>query len=82
MATATYRQRIDGKVFEVGDTLPALGSLRFVSGGYGEIAEIEGNSTDVSKLPTDVKQSSSAYMVDNQAVYKFDEENTQWVLQD
>ena len=82
MATATYRQVIDGKVFDVGDTLPALGSLRFVSGGYGQIAEIEGNSADVSKLPTDVKQGSSAYMVDNQAVYKFDEENEQWVLQD
>ena len=81
MAKATYRQVIDGKVFNVGDDLPNLGSLKFVSGGYGEIAEIEGNSTDVSKLPTDVKQGSQAYMVDNQKVYKFDESSTQWVEQ-
>lgn len=81
MAKATYRQVIDGKVFNVGDDLPELGSLKFVSGGYGEIAEIEGNSADVSKLPTDVKQGSQAYMVDNQKVYKFDESSTQWVEQ-
>lgn len=81
MATATYRQRIDGKVFNVGDTLPALGSLKFVSGGYGQIAEIEGNSADISKLPTDVKQGSQAYILDTKKVYKFDEANTQWVEQ-
>jgi len=81
MAKATYRQVINHKVFNVGDDLPELGSLIFVSGGYGEIAEIEGNSADVSKLPTDVKQGSSAYMVDTQDVYKFDETNAQWVKQ-
>ena len=81
MAKATYRQVIDGKVFNVGDDLPELGSLRFVAGGYGQIASIEGNSTDASKLPTDVKQGSSAYFVDNQKVKKFDEANTQWVDQ-
>lgn len=81
MAKATYRQVIDGKVFNVGDDLPNLGSLRFVSGGYGQIASIEGNSTDVSKLPTDVKAGSMAYMLDNQKVYKFDDSSTQWVEQ-
>lgn len=81
MAQATYRQKINRKVFEVGDDLPELGSLRFVNGGYGEIAEIEGNSVDVSKLPTDVKQGSQAYFVDTQTFYKFDEENSQWVEQ-
>lgn len=81
MAQATYRQKINGKVFEVGDDLPELGSLRFVSGGYGKIAEIEGNIADVDKLPTDVKQGSQAYFVDSQDLYKFDESNTEWVLQ-
>lgn len=81
MAQATYRQKINGKVFEVGDDLPELGSLRFVSGGYGQIAEIEGNIADVDKLPTDVKQGSQAYFVDSQDLYKFDESNTEWVLQ-
>lgn len=81
MAQATYKQKIDGKVFNVGDDLPELGSLKFVSGGYGQIAEIEGNIADVSKLPTDVKQGSQAYFVDTQALYKFDETNKQWVEQ-
>lgn len=81
MAKATYRQKIDGLVVNVGDDIPEMGSLRFVSGGHGEIAEIEGNVADVSKLPTDVKQGSQAYFVDTQAVYKFDEANEQWVEQ-
>ncbi len=81
MAKATYRQVINHKVFNVGDDLPELGSLRFVSGGYGEIAEIEGNIADLSKLPTDVKQGSQAYFLDTQDVYKFDESQTKWVKQ-
>lgn len=81
MAKATYRQKIDGKVFNIGDDLPELGSLKFVSGGYGQIAEIEGNIADLSKLPTEVKQGSQASFVDTQALYKFDETNTQWVEQ-
>lgn len=81
MAKATYRQVIDGKVFNVGDDLPELGSLTFVSGGYGKIAEIEGKSADVSKLPTDVKEGSQAYMLDNQKVYKFDASTPEWIEQ-
>lgn len=78
---ATYRQKIDGKIFNVGEDIPEMGSLKFVSGGHGQIAEIEGNIGDLSKLPTDVKQGSQAYFVDTQAVYKFDEANKQWVEQ-
>lgn len=81
MAKATYKQKIDGKYFNIGDDLPELGSLRFVTGGYGQIAEIEGNIADVSKLPTDVKQGSQAYFLDTQDVYKFDESQTEWVKQ-
>lgn len=81
MAKATYRQKIDGKIINVGDDIPEMGSLKFVSGGHGEIAEIEGNVADVSKLPTDVKQGSQAYFVDTQTLYKFDETNEQWVEQ-
>lgn len=81
MAKATHRIDFNGKVINVGDDIPELGSLKFVSGGYGQIAEIEGNIADVSKLPTDVKQGSQAYFVDTQALYKFDETNTQWVEQ-
>lgn len=78
---ADHKYVIDGKTFNVGDTLPELGSLIFTSGGYGQICQIEGNSADLSKLPTDVKQGSSAYFVDNGKVYKFDETNKQWVEQ-
>ena len=81
MAKATHRIDFNGKVINVGEDIPELGSLRFVFGGYGQIAEIEGNIADVSKLPTDVKQGSQAYFVDTQALYKFDETNKQWVEQ-
>ena len=81
MAKATHRIDFNGKVINVGDDIPELGSLKFVNGGYGQIAEIEGNIADVSKLPTDVKQGSQAYFVDTQALYKFDETNKQWVEQ-
>lgn len=81
MAKATYRQKINGKIFNVGDDLPELGSLRFVEGGYGAVASIEGNVADVAKLPTDVKQGSQAFFVDTQDVYKFDEANETWVSQ-
>ena len=77
---ATYRQVIDGKVYNVGDDLPVYGSLKFVSLKDG-IAEIEGNSADISKLPTWVRQGSQAYIIDTQKLYKFDETNTQWVEQ-
>ena len=80
MAKATYRTVIDGQVYNVGDDLPEYGSLRIVTLKDGR-AEIEGNSSDVAKLPTWVKQGSQAYFVDNQKVYKFDEANTQWVEQ-
>ena len=80
MAKATYREVIDGQVYNVGDDLPSYGSLRFIELKDG-IASIEGNIADVSKLPTWVKQGSQAYFVDTQALYKFDEANTQWVEQ-
>lgn len=74
---ATYRQVIDGKVYNVGDDLPDYGSLKFISMTDG-IAEIEGNSSDISKLPTWVKQGSQAYFIDTQKLYKFDETNKIW----
>ena len=80
MAQATHRQVINGQVYNVGDELPEYGSLRFISLS-DNIAEIEGNSTDLSKLPTWVSQGSSAYMIDTGKVYKFDETNSEWVEQ-
>ena len=81
MATATHRMIVDHKIINVGDDVPDLGSLRFTKGGYGERAEIEGNSADVSKLPTDVLQGSAAYMVDTAGLYMYDETNEEWVQQ-
>ena len=80
MAIATYRQVINGQVYNVGDELPSYGSLRFISLS-DNIVEIEGNSADLSKLPLWASQGSTAYMVDTGKVYKFDEANTQWVEQ-
>lgn len=74
---ATYRMVINGKVYNVGDDLPEYGSLKFISMTDG-IAEIEGNSSDLAKLPTWVKQGSQAYFIDTQKLYKFDETNLIW----
>ena len=81
MAKATYRQKIDGKIFNVGEDIPDLGSIKFVNGGYGKHSELSGNSADKSKLPTEVMQDSSAYMVDTQELLIFDATNTEWVSQ-
>lgn len=81
MAKATHRMVIDHKIINVGDDIPELGSIKFTAGGYGEKAELELNSADVSKLPTEVKQGSSAYVVDTGDLYKFDETNEEWVKQ-
>ena len=78
MAQATYRQKINGKVYEVGDELPNYGSLVFLE-NEDSVVYIEGKSADFSKLPTWVKFGSTAYMIDNQKAYKFD--GTEWIEQ-
>lgn len=75
---ATHRMVINGKVYNVGDDLPEYGSIKFITIKNGR-AELEGNSADLAKLPTWVKQGSQAFMLDTAKVYKFDETNTQWV---
>ena len=44
----------------------------------GMYVRLEGLSTDVSSLPTNVRNGSSFYAMDTQAYYKFDAENTTW----
>ena len=78
MAQATYRQKINGKVYEVGDELPDYGSLTFIE-NEDELVYIEGKSADFSKLPTWVQPYSTAYMIDTQKAYKFD--GTEWIEQ-
>ena len=75
---ATHRMVINSKVYNVGDDLPEYGSIKFITIRNGR-AELEGNSADLAKLPTWVKQGSQAFMIDTGKVYKFDETNTQWV---
>lgn len=77
---ATYRQVINGHVYNVGDDLPDYGSLRFIENQNG-VVQIQGLSEDFSKLPTWIKAGSSAYFLDTQEVYIFDEENTEWLAQ-
>lgn len=79
MAKATYRTKINGKTYEVGDELPEFGSLTFTVTLSDGTVRIEGNKTDFNHLPTYVRPSSTAYFWDTQEVYKFD--GTQWVEQ-
>lgn len=77
---ATYRQKINGKVYNVGDDLPEYGSLRFIENQDGMV-QIQGLKEDFDNLPTWIKAGSSAYFLDTQEVYIFDEENSEWLPQ-
>lgn len=77
---ATYRQVINGHVYNVGDDLPDYGSLRFIE-NQNNVVQIQGLSEDFNKLPTWIKAGSSAYFLDTQEVYIFDEENSEWLAQ-
>ena len=44
----------------------------------GMLVKLEGLQSDVSSLPTNVRNGSSFYAMDTQAYYKFDAENLIW----
>lgn len=73
MAKATYRQEINGHVYEVGDDLPEYGTIVVLENKSGVIYA-EGLSKDVSKLSTAldwVAEGSKALFTDTNAVYSF-----------
>lgn len=77
---ATHRTVINGQVYNVGDDLPDYGSLRFIE-NKDNVVQIQGLFEDFSKLPTWCRAGSSAYFIDTQAVYIFDEANSEWLAQ-
>lgn len=74
MAQATYRQKINGKIYEVGDTLPVYGSITVLENKNNGEIYAEGLSKDVSKLSTAldwVNEGSKALFTDTNEVYTF-----------
>lgn len=74
--TATVRTVKDGHVYNIGDTIPDMGSI-FCVGWEGNVYSFEGKlHSDVSKLPTWVGAGSQCLFYDNASFYKFD--GTSW----
>lgn len=69
MATATYRQVIDGEVYEVGDTLPEMGSLKVLENNLSKVIYVEGLKADADKLPTWAADGSKALFTDTGELY-------------
>ena len=56
---ATVRTKFNGKIYEVGETIPDMGSLVCVERN-GNVYAFEGKLADADKLPTDVGATSKA----------------------
>lgn len=70
MAIATYKQRINGKFYDVGDTLPVYGSVTVLENKHN-ILYCEFNVADLSKLPTWCNEGSKALAIDTGDAYSF-----------
>lgn len=62
--TATVRTKFNGKVYEIGETIPDMGSLVLVE-HVGNRYSFEGKVADASKLPNDVGAGSKATLTGN-----------------
>lgn len=65
---ATVRTKYNGKMYEVGETIPDLGSIICVS-IEGQRYSFEGKAEDESKLPTDVGAGSKATLTGSNGTY-------------
>lgn len=73
MAKATYRQVINGEVYNVGDGLPEYGTITVLENKHGVIYA-EGLVKDVAKLTTAlgwVSEGSKALFTDTNEAYSF-----------
>ena len=77
MAVAEHTIKVDGQIYNEGDTIPDLGSFVATS-AEGNLRHYEGLSADVSKLPKYVDTGSSALCVDTGDYYKFEKTTQTW----
>lgn len=56
---ATVRTKFNGKMYEIGETIPDMGSIVCVEQN-GNVCSFEGLLADAGKLPTDVGATSKA----------------------
>ena len=68
---ATYRQVIDGQVYNVGDDLPDYGSIKILESPPTKVIYAEGLIADLSKLPTWISEGSKVLFVDTNEVYSY-----------
>ena len=73
----------DGEYYDSQADVPDLGSWEYTCGPYDKRRSYQGLSADVAKLPKydDLATGSSAYCVDNGALYMFNANSKTWVLQ-
>lgn len=75
---ATVRTKKDGVMYEIGDTIPDMGSIVCTS-REGDLKSFAGLSKDASKLPTThVATDSTAVFNDTAEIQKFDGESGTW----
>lgn len=61
---ATVRTKYNGKIYEIGETIPDMGTLVLVD-RVGDRYFFEGALEDAGKLPTDVGENSKATLTGN-----------------
>ena len=78
---ATVRTKKDGVLYNVGDTIPDMGSLVCVSIEAGNRKYFEGLSKDKAKLPTTgLATGSQVVFYDTAEIDKFDAESSTWIV--
>lgn len=76
---ATVRTKYNGKIYEVGETIPDMGSLVIVD-REGDRVYFEGVSADEDKLPTtDIGTGSQVFFYDTGVVKKFEAKSATWI---
>lgn len=77
---ATVRTKKDGVLYNIGDTIPDMGSIVCVGIEAGNRKYFEGLSKDSAKLPTTgLATGSQVVWYDTAGIEKFDAESSEWI---
>lgn len=76
---ATVRTKYNGKMYEIGETIPDLGSIVCVS-VEGDRYSFECKAVDEAKLPTDVGAGSKATITGSDGTYAKTFLGGEWII--